>query len=108
APRDRGNRVLRPAVTEQFKRPQLHDLLSQMAADVIGSLVNSPVSLSTKAQEVVVLADDLAGRPGEVDLADRHAPAEVVAMKPQVVGEFFTVAPHHPADAQRRKAELVT
>ena len=65
------------------------------------------VARPAQADEVVVLGHDLAGRPGEVDLEDRHVAAEVGDVEDQVVGQVLGVAPQHPAHPERGQAELV-
>src|SRR5580700_11929702 len=95
------------AVAEQLERAQLDDLGGEVLADVIGRLVNAPVALEAKAQEVVVTGDDLPGRPGEVDLEHRHVAAQIVDVEDEVIGELAGVPPDDPADTQRSQPELV-
>jgi len=59
--------------------------------------VDSAVAVEAEAHEVVVLGDDLAGGPGEVDLEDRHVAAEIGDMEDEVVGQILGVAPDDPA-----------
>ena len=69
--------------------------------------MDAAVALVAEPEEVVVLRDDLAGRPGEVDLEHRHVAAQVVHVEDQVVGQLGGVAPDDPADAERGQPELV-
>ena len=69
--------------------------------------MNVAVALVAEPEEVVVAGDDLPGRPGEVDLEDRHVAAEVVHVEDQFLGEFGGIAPDDPARAQRGQPELV-
>jgi hypothetical protein len=68
--RDPGGGV---AVTEQLERAELDDLRGKILADRVGSVVNAFVPPMAQAEEVVVLSNNLPGRPGEVDLEDRAA-----------------------------------
>ena len=70
--------------------------------------MDAAIALATEPDEVVVLGDDLTGRPGEVDLEHRHVAAEVRHVEDEVVGELGHVTPDDPADTQRRQPELVT
>lgn len=105
-PGDRRDSRVRVAVTQELERAQLDDLGDEVLADLVGRIVDAPVSLITQAEEVVVLNDDLPGRAGEVDLEHRHVAAQVVDVEHQIVGEFLAVPPDDPADAKRGEPEL--
>src|SRR5262249_31979345 len=102
--RDAGGRV---AVAEQLERAQLDDLRREVLPDVVGGLMDLPVALEAQAQEVVVAGDDLPGRPGKVDLEDRHVAAQVVDVEDQVVRQFGGVAPDDPAHPEGSQPALV-
>src|SRR5665648_297144 len=107
APRDGRDPGGRVAVTEKLEGAQLDDLGREVLTDLIGRVVDRPVSLTTESKEVVVLNDHLPGWTREVDLKDRHVSAQVVHVKDQLVGELLAVPPDDPTDAQRRQPELV-
>ncbi len=95
------------AVAQQLERPQLDDLRGQVLADVIGRLMDPAVAVLAEPEEVVVTGDDLAGRPGEVDLEDRHVAAEVVHVEDQLIRELGGIPPDDPARAEWGQPELV-
>src|SRR6185437_11748034 len=98
---DGGDSGVRVAVAQQLERAQLDDLRGQVLADVVGRLMDGPVALMAEPQEIVVTGDDLAGRPGEVDLEHRHVAAQVIDVEDQVLGKLAPVPEYDPADAQR-------
>ena len=69
--------------------------------------MDAAVALVAEPQEVVVAGDDLAGRPGEVDLEHRHVAAQIVDVEDEVLGELAAVPEDHPAHAERGQPELV-
>ena len=74
APGDGRDPGLRVAVAQELEGAQLDDLGGEVLAGRVGRVVNPPVPLVAKAQEVVVLRDDLPGRAGEVDLETGMSP----------------------------------
>ena len=84
------------------------ELIGQVAGDVVRIAVYLAVAASSQADEVVVLGDDLPGRPREVDLEDGHVASEIRDVEDQVVGEEGGVSPDDPADAERGETELVS
>jgi len=65
------------------------------------------VSHEPESDEVVVLADDLAARPREVQGERGHVAAQVVHVENQILGEVGGFTPHHPADTRVDQAVLV-
>ena len=95
------------AVGEQAERAEVRDLRSQPLRDHPAGDLHAPVAVATEAQEVVVLRDDLAARPGEVERERRHLAAEVVDAEDQIGRQRGPVAPDRPADARVDEPELV-
>ena len=60
-----------------------------------------------QAQEVVVLADHLVARSGEVQREGGHVATEIVDPEDEFLGKVIGVAPHHKTDAGVGKAILV-
>ena len=87
--------------------PERGDHLGDVLSRHVRRLVHPLVADPAQPDEVVVLGGDLARRPGEVDLEHRHVAAQVADVEDQVVGQLGGVAPHDPADAERRQTELV-
>jgi hypothetical protein len=54
------------------------------------------------------MEDHLGARTGEVQRDRGHAPADVVDVEDEVVGQVRGIAPHHPAHAGIDQPELVT
>ncbi len=57
------------------------------------------VALLAQADQLVVLADDLAGSLGEVESEGRLVGTEVVDVEDELLGEILGGAPDDPADA---------
>ena len=102
---DRRQRAL--AVIHQLQRTKLGDLAGKPLCGVSTGLLDPRVALTAQPQEIVVLRDDLATRPAEVQREGRHVAAEVVHIEDQLIGQFRLVAPDDPADAQRRQPVFV-
>ena len=69
--------------------------------------VDAPIARLSQAEEIVILRDDLAAGPREIEGERRHVSAQVVNPKHQILVKLRGGAPHRPADAQRRKTEFM-
>ena len=97
----------RRAVGDHLEVLALAQLVGQPARRRRQAVHHLGVARATQPQEVVVLADDLVARPGEVQGERRHVPAEVVHPEHQVLGQVIVTAPHHKADARIGQPVLV-
>jgi len=84
------------SVAEQLERAEGGDLAGEMPGDVLASLVDSPVARLSEADQVVILSDDLAGRPREIDGERRHGAAEVIHVKDEVRVQIRCLPPDDP------------
>src|SRR5271156_3275241 len=75
----------------------------ELRSEVIGCASqiehDAPVAALAEADELVVLADDLAGALGKVERERGLFGAEVVDVEDKFLGQEFRRAPDNPADA---------
>ena len=59
---------------------------------LVAAFLLAALPVAAEAQEIVVLADDLAARAGEVEREGRHVAAQVVDVEDEVpVGKFLVI-----------------
>src|ERR1022692_1918552 len=75
---------------------------------VLASLMNGAIARLTQADQVIVLGDHLAGRPGEVDRQRGHGAAEVVHVEDQFRMQIRSLPPDDPPYARIYQSVLVT
>ena len=95
------------AVVNDLEGPELGDLFGEIAAQLRTLRLDFAVALFAEAQEVVVLADDFAAGPREVEREGGHVAAEVVDVEDQLFGKIVLLAPQRPANAQRRETKFM-
>src|ERR1700722_16094085 len=75
------------AVINNFEVSELGDLFGEITAQCMALVLHLAVAGFAEAEKIVVLADDLPARPGEVKREGRHVAAEIVDIKNQFFGK---------------------
>ena len=84
---------------QHFKWAEFGDLAGKFDGHLLASLVDGAISGLAQPDEVVILGDDLARRPREVDGQGGHGAAQVIDVEDQIGIEILKLAPDDPAHA---------
>lgn len=88
--------------------PQVLEVRCKIVGDSGQVQHYSPVSTLAKADQLIVLSDDLRRSAGEVECEGSLISTEVVDVEDQLLREILGITPDHPANTRVDKTILVT